>query len=104
MPRHLTRPVPRRLQKLLIDDVHKPQVFCTLAFRTIIQVRPHERQQHALATNARFITSVVFDPLEFVDKNWKQEKKVQFIGHDAIKMQCSKEHCGNDQQRIGFQH
>ena len=58
MPRHLTRPVPRRLQKLLIDDVHKPQVFCTLALRTIIQVRPHERQQHALATNARFMILV----------------------------------------------
>jgi hypothetical protein len=34
---HLTRPVPRRFQKLLVYDLHKSQVFCAFADRLIVK-------------------------------------------------------------------
>jgi hypothetical protein len=37
MPGHLARSVSRRLQELLINDLHEPQVLSVPAFRLIVQ-------------------------------------------------------------------
>ena len=54
-PGHLARAIPRRLQKLLVDDRHEPQVLRTLALRLIVQVGTPQRQQRALAANAQLV-------------------------------------------------
>ena len=52
---HLTRPIPERLQKLLINDRHVPQVLGALVPRFILQIGSHERQQCALPTHAQLM-------------------------------------------------
>ena len=37
VPGHLARPIPRRFQKLLVDDFHEPQIFRAFADRLIVK-------------------------------------------------------------------
>ena len=55
VPRHLARSVPRRLQELLVDNRHEPQVLCALALRLIIQLGSRQCQQGTLPTHAQLM-------------------------------------------------
>jgi len=53
--RHLARPVPRRVQELLVDDLHELQVLGALVPGAAIQTRTRQRQQPALAAHAQIM-------------------------------------------------
>ena len=54
---HLPRSIPRRLQELLVDDAHQPQIFGAFALRLVIQVRARQRKQPALSPHTQFMIS-----------------------------------------------
>ena len=66
---HLARSVPRRLQELLVDDRHEPQVLCALALRLIVQIRRGQREQRALTTHAQLVI-LAHHFLPRVPSNW----------------------------------
>jgi len=55
IPCHLPRPIPRCVQKLLVDDHHEFQILGAFTLRLIIQVRPRQQQQPALPPYAQIM-------------------------------------------------
>jgi hypothetical protein len=85
----LSRPITRRLQKLLINDCHKPQFLGALALRLKAQIGSRQRQQYTLPTHAQLMI-LVHHFLACVPSRWREAsiKKSHPTDSCAI-LQCS---------------